>query len=190
MVKHEPGTADNRDDSGRCVCGYCEHFDRRIRGCARWVQSSLPMRMACAFGVRRSQLVARPKEVVHTSAAVLDCDAAARQEAEDSRRARETTMNLGREPSPMAKVVRNDGVKFAGWIASNVLGLSVRLPKAIGCRASRSRWGVDPGPEERSKINCGVRLGCRHPFLERAASRILSPVPCQLEECLVSDDVT
>ena len=139
---------------------------------SRLVRSGTPGKRRCRPTPSRSGDPCR-------RAAVLNCDAA-----------KETTINLGTEQSPMAKVVRNDGVKFAGWIASNVLGLSVRLPKAIGCRASRSRWGVDPVPEERSKINCGVRLGCRHPFLERAASRILSPVPCQLEECLVSDHVT
>jgi hypothetical protein len=79
----------------------------------------------------------------------------------------------------MAKVVRNDGVKFAGWIASNVFGLSVRLAKAVGCRASRSRWGVDPVAEEWSKINCGVRFGlppsipraCGFPDLEPSPLR-------------------
>ena len=63
-----------------------------------------------------------------------------------------------------------------------------RSSEAVGCCPSRSRRRVDPGPEEWSKIN-SVRLRSGHPLLERAASWILTPVPGQLEERFVPDDV-
>src|SRR5215203_5314618 len=88
--------------------------------------------------------------------------------------AKDTTPNI---TSPLLARVGTLQPKFFG------------LAEAVGCCASRSGWRIDPGPEERPKINCGVRLRCCHPFLKRAASGILSPIPRQFGECLVTDQV-
>jgi hypothetical protein len=88
--------------------------------------------------------------------------------------AKDTTPNI---TSPLLARVGTLQPKFFG------------LAEAVGCCASRSGWRIDPGPEERPKINCGVRLRCCHPFLKRAASGILSPILRQLEECIVTDHI-
>jgi len=74
----------------------------------------------------------------------------------------------------MAKVVRNDGVKFAGWIASNVLGLSGKATEShwLPCEPEPLGRRSSPGRTVQDQLWCVIGLppsiprACGFPDLE------------------------